>query len=340
MGSNVDVKEVKIPEGKNEEELWEIFERINDNIDEEDVLIFDITHSFRSLPMLTLVALNYVKFLKNVKINQIVYGAMEALGYPNEVRKMPLEKRVIPVFNLTPFASLFDWTVAVERFLQTGNAEMINKFGIEELKPLLAETKGEVGGGLRKLINSLNNFSQNVSTCRAPDFKSNIEKILNSLPGAETELEKLRQFRPLFGKIKDRFSNMKIDDEVSCGLEVASWCLEKGLVQQGFTILRETIINYVIMNVLRSDKLRKPAIKENTDYREIAENMLNNRNEIIPIHILNLYLEIIDYRNDINHAGWRKQNFHSPVDFKKKLNEFIERLRSFMIKEEGAIENA
>ncbi len=326
---NITLKEVEIPEGRNEEELWEIFEKINDNIGEKDVLIFDITHSFRSLPMLTLVALNYVKFLKNVKINQIVYGAMEALGSPNKVKRMPLKERVIPVFNLTPFASLFDWTVAVERFLKTGNAEMISELGIEELKPLLAETRGEVGGGLRKLISSLKAFSQNVSTCRAPDFKSNIKKILDSLLEAEKELEKLRQFKPLFRKIKGRFSNMQIDNNVTCGLEVASWCIENDLIQQGFTILRETIVNYVIVNIIGSNRLKKPRKGEDTDYREIAEVMLNNRYEKIPARILNLWHEIIDYRNDINHSGWREQNYHSPADFKNKLRKFTRIFRSF-----------
>ena len=330
LNLNVSVKEVEIPEGRNEEELWEIFEKINSNIGEEDVLIFDITHGLRSLPMLTLAALNYVKFLKNVKIHQIVYGAMEALGSPNEVREIPLQKRIIPVFNLTQFASLFDWTVAIERFLQTGNAEMISKLGTEELKPLLAETKGEVGGGIRKLINSLNSFSQNVSTCRAPEFKSNIERVLNSLPDAEKELEKLKPFGPLFEKIKDRFSNMRIEDDIYCGLEVASWCLEKGLIQQGFTILRETIVNYVVIKVLGSNKLKKPERREDTDYREIAETMLNSRYDKIPEDILNLWHEIIDYRNDINHGGWRKKNYHKPAHFKNKLKEFIEQFESIL----------
>ena len=207
---NIKVKGCEIPEGRNEEEIWEIFEKINNNIDKEDILIFDITHSFRYLPMLTLVALNYVKFLKNVKINQIVYGAMEALGPPNEVKGLPLERKVIPIFNLTRFASLFNWTVAVERFLQTGNAEMISKQGIDDLRPLLKETKGEVGKDLRKLINSLNSFSQNVMTCRYPKFKSNIENISKLLPEAEKELEKLKPFKPLFGKIKEIFNSMKL----------------------------------------------------------------------------------------------------------------------------------
>jgi len=235
-----------------------------------------------------------------------------------------LEERVIPVFDLTPFVSLLDWTVAIERFLQTGNAEMVSKLGIEELKPLLAKTKGEVGGELRKLISLLKSFSEKVSTCRASDFKSTLEEISGVIPKAEKELEELKPFKPLFGKIKE-FFNVSIKNDIHSGLEVSSWCLEKGLVQQGYTILRETIVNYVILEVLGSEYLKK---KNN---RAIAESMLNNEYEKIPRDILKLWGEIVDYRNDINHAGWREQNYHTPKDFEEKLREFIERGRSLLI---------
>lgn len=325
LNIDFEIKDVRIPEGRNENELWEIFEMINNNIDEGDRIIFDITHSFRSLPILVLVALNYVRFLKNIRIEQIVYGALEALGSIREVEKMPEEKRFIPIFNLTPFASLFDWTIAVERFLQTGNAEMISRIGIEELKPMLAKTRGVVGGKLRRLIETLNKFSQDVLTCRAPELKSDIKEILDKIPEAERELKNLRPFKPLFEKVKERFSKMQINDDVSVGLEIASWCLEKGLIQQGITILRETIVNYVILKVLKSKELKKPGRREDPDYREIAEAMLNNKYKGIPKDILNLWNEIGDYRNDINHAGWRTQNYHSSNSFARKLKEFLEK---------------
>ncbi|MGB9844481.1 MAG: TIGR02221 family CRISPR-associated protein [Methanothermobacter tenebrarum] len=313
---NLEVKEVKISEGRSERELWDIFEKMNEIIDKKDTIILDITHSFRSLPLLTLIVLNYVKFLKGVKIERIVYGAMEALGSPEEIKNMPLEEREIPLFDLTPFARLFDWTVAIERFLETGSAEMIKRVGIEELKPLLAETRGKKGGKIRNLINLLDKFSENVSTCRAPEFKENIRNILETIPDAEKELEKLKPFKPLFTKIKERFS-MKVEDDVTSGLKTASWCLEKGLIQQGFTILRETIINYIIKNFLNSNDLKSES------NREKAEKMLNTSPEKVPKEILDLWNGIRDYRNDINHAGWRETNYHRSDKFKKKLKEFI-----------------
>lgn len=318
---NLEVRRVRIPEGKSEDELWTIFEKMNEVIDENDRIILDITHSFRSLPLLTVIVLNYAKFLKNVRIEKVLYGAMEALGSPPEVKNMPLEKRKVPIFDLTPFTILFDWTIAIERFLETGNAEMIKNIGMNELKSLLADTKGEKGGGMRRLIESLDRFSRNVSTCRAPELQGNMRDIKKGIPQAEKDLELLKPFKPLFGKIQEEFS-MNAADDVILGLEISEWCLKKNLIQQGFTVLRETIVNYVIIKFLERNDLKNRAA------REKAENMLRG-DEILPEKIRNLWYELIDYRNDINHAGWNN-NMHKADKFKNKLRDFIQRFHDII----------
>ena len=47
----VKVKEVEVSEGKNTEELWDTFDKILNEIQDNDNIIFDITHGFRSIPM-------------------------------------------------------------------------------------------------------------------------------------------------------------------------------------------------------------------------------------------------------------------------------------------------
>ena len=44
---DVDVRNISIPEGKNEKEIWEVFQIIYDCINLNDEVIFDITHAFR-----------------------------------------------------------------------------------------------------------------------------------------------------------------------------------------------------------------------------------------------------------------------------------------------------
>ena len=69
-----------VPEGYSEIEIWNIFQILYDKLEEEDEVILDVTHGFRSLPMLGIVLLNYARSLKKIKIQHILYGAFESLG--------------------------------------------------------------------------------------------------------------------------------------------------------------------------------------------------------------------------------------------------------------------
>ena len=46
------LKSVEIPVPKSEEEFWKLFEIIIESVDEGEEIIFDITHSFRSIPFI------------------------------------------------------------------------------------------------------------------------------------------------------------------------------------------------------------------------------------------------------------------------------------------------
>ncbi len=67
---NLSYLDIAIPDGKDSEQMWEIFEVIFDELQEGDELYLDITNSFRYLPMLLVVLVNYAKLLKNVKVKR------------------------------------------------------------------------------------------------------------------------------------------------------------------------------------------------------------------------------------------------------------------------------
>ena len=56
-----------VPNGQSESEIWEIFDIVFNQINSDDEVIFDITHSFRSLPLLVTIILNYARILKKIK---------------------------------------------------------------------------------------------------------------------------------------------------------------------------------------------------------------------------------------------------------------------------------
>ena len=110
----VDIK--PIPDGRSTDELWQIFDVYKNVVDEGDEIILDITHAFRSLPLLVFTAAAYLRQVKDVELEHIIYGAFEA--------RDP-DKNETPIFDLTLFVELLNWTNAVNVFQLTGDARQI-----------------------------------------------------------------------------------------------------------------------------------------------------------------------------------------------------------------------
>lgn len=140
--NNGEIISQDIPNGFNINQIWEIFQIVFDQIQMNDVLVLDITHAFRSLPMLGMVLINYLKATKNVKIQGIYYGAFEALGPMHIVKEMPLKDRNVEILDLIGFSLLQDWTVAANNFYEFGNVDKLSELITKEIKPILVETKG------------------------------------------------------------------------------------------------------------------------------------------------------------------------------------------------------
>ena len=98
----------RIPDGFSSAEVWEIFQTVFDCLRPGDRITLDITHAFRSLPMLGMALVGYAKALKNIEVERICYGAFEKLGPAPEVLKMPLAERNAPILNLQDFSVLQD----------------------------------------------------------------------------------------------------------------------------------------------------------------------------------------------------------------------------------------
>ena len=90
--------------------MWDTFNKILDEINDDDQIIFDITHGFRSTPMQILVVLNYAKVIKkNVKIKGIYYGAFENRDNVTNIA---------PIFDLSNYDEILDWTAAADSFIK------------------------------------------------------------------------------------------------------------------------------------------------------------------------------------------------------------------------------
>ena len=113
LDMNLSYQDIAIPDGKDSEQMWEIFEVIFDELQEGDELYLDITNSFRYLPMLLVVLVNYAKLLKNVKVKD--YFLMANSDQILVRDHLPLQQGLrpsvitIPVLLLRAYETIFHY---------------------------------------------------------------------------------------------------------------------------------------------------------------------------------------------------------------------------------------
>jgi CRISPR-associated Csx2 family protein len=318
------VDRVDIPHGQSEAEIWDIFEKVFEQLREADHVIFDITHAFRSIPMLAVVILNYAKVMKAVVLDGIYYGAFEVLGSIHEARKLPLEKRRAPILDLTAFDQLMDWTTAIDRFTEAGDARSIHQLAMKNIRPILSESRGqdESARRIRSMAGALLDYTKALTTCRGPEI-SNIGSRLRGRIGECKEIDLIRPLHPLFARISEQASLFQ-GDIVTDGIQAAKWCLRHNLVQQGVTILRELVFSCGLVSIGADPQdvttreiasqamtivIRKLMEDEDQWYPLARENKDTTRKLIVFFKenpdLVKTGDSLGQLRNDMNHAGFR-----------------------------------
>ena len=340
---------VTIPAGRSEEEIWDIFERVFSLLRTGDHLYLDITHAFRSLPVLAMVILSYAKVMRTISVRAISYGAMEVLGKIEEIKRMPVEERNVPVFDLLPFDRLQDWTTAVDRFTASGDATLIGQLADKDIRLIIKATQGQNADAkiIQKLGKQLKAFSDVLATCRSLDISASATSVMQSLQRIQ-DTNILKPFRPVLDKLVPALASFQ-GEEIADGLAAARWCLDHQLYQQGYTILLETMITFVVNKALGKDgrtqsdrelvnqcvaiitndipesEWRFPAGDDKPVTRQMIAWMQPHQ------ELLNKLRELGDIRNDIDHAG-QKDNPRKAKAIRNNLSNYIKDMEQIVAK--------
>jgi CRISPR-associated DxTHG motif protein len=253
---------VDIPEGHKVEDLWVIFGELTKHLKEKDEVIFDITHSFRTLPLLSFLAASYLRVAKNVIIKGIYYGAWEART-PQPPPDNPFSSSptdLSPIFDLTPFIKLLDWTTATDQFIKTGDAKSLSE--------LIQSTDGKQEK-LNELALSLNSIALGLNTLRPLYVMEESAKLKRKIQAAESEIKSdLPQLIPLLERIEKDYSQFslaspKTDQDrtnikrLTNQLRMVEWYEKRGRWVHALSLARESIVSLVCF------LLSKNALSEN-----------------------------------------------------------------------------
>ncbi len=326
------IKPVDIVDGKDTESMWKIFQKVVDNVQEREIVLFDITHGFRSLPFLAFLFIAYLKSAKNVTIEAVYYGAFE----------MQKDGKT-PVLDLTEFLSLLDWLTATEQFVQTGNARGLSAL----LNPQNLTT-----GPLPNAAMTLDTISQAARLCQPFTLMQEVGKLETAIEQAQQELQVTAPpFGVLRKQIVDAFGQFANDsDDVAEMLRtefcLVEWYYKKGQVVQAMTLAREWLIDAVTYRLgQRLDYLidnRDPFEKAISGItlvgkphpqdreRTFTENDLNRWGlELLKWperdQLAQLWIDLKNVRNPLDHAEHqRKKEKEKTLDALRKLQDKVD----------------
>ncbi|MBN2799526.1 MAG: TIGR02221 family CRISPR-associated protein [Deltaproteobacteria bacterium] len=244
---------IPIPEGSTERELWSIFQSIEEHVHTGDTLYVDVTHGYRSLSIVLLTALDYLRLAKGVQVEQVSYGAYEARQEGTNIA---------PTFDLTPFFVLQQWTGALV-LLEAGDFRALGQRISAAVKPLAPVLRQHTP--LKGLGPALISLGEALQHNRLRDLAQVVEEADRQLSDARQTLDVLEVpehlERAVGGLGPVRAILVKVQDEVArlrpqpgevartpelWGIRAAAYCVDHGLVVQGLTLAREVAFDYLI----------------------------------------------------------------------------------------------
>lgn len=334
LKENIDFSVVDIKSGMNSQELWENFDVITNQFDDNDDIYIDVTNSFRSIPIIFMAILDYVKVIKsNINIRGIYYG---------EFKKNNNDKGGnTNIVNLNAFITFQEWARATEQFFKTGNSQMLSD------KMELAGEFLSLDTEKMKIVEvaeSLRKYSEDLLLCKSKSLIEDSSKLISDLNEMrEINNDEFLPFKKILNSILVDLEGYK-GEATNDALYAVRKCADYKLFQQAFTILQEVFITYLTqklneekrdnyVNNSQRDKIQK--IKS-IYVRNIDKGKLSPDLELFVKNIGNknieeyfkLYKVAAEYRNPIDHAEYTRKKEVSLEKLDEKLLDIMERFDS------------
>lgn len=248
LPDNVEVNPQPVPLGRNQQELWQIFQSVTSTVNPGDEVVFDITHGLRSFPLVGLLVAAFLKSGVDASLKHVLYGAFD-------VRDQSVKPARTPMFDLTPMLVLLEWATAADRFVWTGDAHPMVQ---------LLQAQSASSRKVKQAVQTLSEVSLYASLCQPLELASCAQKLGKHLQDAQAELSQtVLPFEILRERVAGTFNNFtaRVDENLLEGLKsqlrLIEWYHQNNQLMQAMTLAREWMIDAVIFRLKDQFTLEK-----------------------------------------------------------------------------------
>lgn len=312
-----------IPDEKGEAGVWKLFEKIyNDVLEEDDSVIFDITNAFRFLPVVMYSVLRYAQYLKNVKLDGIYYGAYDQT-----------ENEIEPIINLTETYEIMEWAAAANIFTSYGIADELSRRIVKQ-NEIFSET-GKLSDSILNVSRNIN-YSRGLRITEGNIFKNCIEKINTHIEDKSIN----PALPPILEKVTSKIKNFETNSVLNF-IPAVDWYMEHDMPAEALSMMKEGIVSYLLIknNLNYKDSQirlilgKRLSYAKKYDYQPYEKRFKETIENIMEQNDAQDLKEVVEsfnsFRNDIDHCGFG-EGARNPDNLKKEINKAYEKIKEIL----------
>ena len=336
-----------VPLGRDEGELWQIFTQISQAVTPGEIVAFDITHGLRAFPFLGLLAAAFLRAGLGVKLEAVLYGAFE-------VRDTSRDPNRAPMFDLSPMLRLLEWATATDRFNRTGDSRYLASLLKEDQKNLAISSAGDNKklqeiGGLGRLSGLIEGLTQSLRSIRTFQVLEDADRMIEVVEQASPVIQgsaSLQPFAMLLDKVVETYSPLQPEaspgkSDMISSLEtqrnLINWYFQREQWPEAAALAREWLLGWVMVQLGQTELLGRNRNRIERVLGSEGRELINSKktnNGFSPLflgglidseHVVELWLQVSDMRNDFLHAGYRDEPA-TPNSLIKKLTHCLQEI--------------
>jgi hypothetical protein len=324
---------------------WQWFESILARIEHGDRLTLDLTHGYRSSPIVLSAAVNFLQKARGISLEAVYYGVFEKvreLGYA-------------PIIDMKDFYLINEWADGVSRLVEDADARKLAKVAEQTADFQLGELNDPA---LVKALESLTNTIRNVDVNSVARRATDAIRLITDKKKSASETGQI-----LLDLVIDKFAALTISEPVSgkydkvyfqIQLEIIQLLIEHKLYMQAYTVMREFLASIGMIEVPKVKVTNSDGRDRRKRFGEIFVNMLqypeakwafgeksakiNGRDmsqkdkdwdallpfyrkleEIGILNVLHPFVsDLVNYRNGFDHAWTAKLEAYADIEEKGK----------------------